>query len=287
MSSADQHPPTTTPTGTIRGRRRVPFWDNARFACVVLVVIGHGTQRLIYDSDISYAFYLWIYAFHMPAFAIISGYFSKSASPTKRQMARVITDILVPYVIFEGLWTLTKWLVEGRADPNLTQPSWTLWFLLALGIFRLILPYLALLRWPLLWTILVSVGAGYLPNVGATFSLARTLGFLPFFALGWWLRTNGDAIYGTRPWDRTDGTTGEGHDVRFTTRDGAVYAIVCGTPSSDGVALDVAPAPGAEVHLLGHDAPLPWAAVGDGCAVTLPGRPADAPALTLRISEVA
>ena len=46
-------------------------------------------------------------------------------------MARVITDILVPYVIFEAVWTLTKWLVEGQANPNLTQPSWTLWFLLA------------------------------------------------------------------------------------------------------------------------------------------------------------
>ena len=76
MSSAEQHPPVTASTGVVaRPRRRVPFWDNARFACIVLVVIGHGTQRLIYDSDVSYAFYLWVYAFHMPAFAIISGYF--------------------------------------------------------------------------------------------------------------------------------------------------------------------------------------------------------------------
>ena len=103
-------------------------------------------------------------------------------------MARVITDILVPYVIFEGLWTLTKWIVEGQANPNLTEPSWTLWFLLALGIFRLVLPYLALLRWPLLWTVVISIGAGYLPNIDSTFSLSRTLGLLPFFTLGWWLR---------------------------------------------------------------------------------------------------
>jgi len=189
MSSAAQHPPVTSSTGAVaRPRRRVPFWDNARFACIVLVVVGHGTQRLIYDSDISYAFYLWVYAFHMPAFAIISGYFSKAGSPTKRQMARVITDILVPYVIFEGLWTLTKWLVEGRADPNLTKPSWTLWFLLALGIFRLVLPYLALLRWPLAWALAISIGVGYMTNVDSTFSLSRTLGLLFFFTLGWWLR---------------------------------------------------------------------------------------------------
>lgn len=171
-----------------RPRRRVPFWDNARYACIVLVVLGHAIQRLIYESDISFAFYLALYAFHMPAFAIISGYFSKSSSPTKTQMARVITDILLPYLIFEVLWTVTKWIVEGQANPNLTTPSWTLWFLLALGIFRLVLPYLALLRWPLLWAVVISIGAGYLPNVDSTFSLSRTLGLLPFFALGWWLR---------------------------------------------------------------------------------------------------
>lgn len=181
---------TTNPaTGTVqKPRKRVPFWDNARYACIVLVVLGHAIQRLTYDSDIALAAYLALYAFHMPAFAIISGYFSKSGSPTRVQMARVITDILLPYVIFEFLWTLTKWLVEGQADPNFTKPSWTLWFLLALGIFRLVLPYLALLRWPLLWTVIISIGVGYLPNVDSTFSLSRTLGLLPFFALGWWLR---------------------------------------------------------------------------------------------------
>ncbi len=183
--------PASGSTGTsavARPRRRVPFWDNARFACIVLVVLGHATQRLTYDSDVALGLYLLVYAFHMPAFAMISGYFSKAGAPTRRQMARVITDILVPYVIFEAVWTLTKWVVEGSANPNLTQPSWTLWFLLALGIFRLVLPYLALLRWPLLWTVVISVGVGYLPNIDSTFALTRTLGLLPFFTLGWWLR---------------------------------------------------------------------------------------------------
>ncbi|WP_426324663.1 acyltransferase family protein [Microbacterium sp. E-13] len=192
----------TAPTGSIaRPRKRTPFWDNARFACIVLVVLGHAVQRLTYDSDIALSLYLLIYAFHMPAFAVISGYFSKSDAPTRTQMARVITDILLPYVIFEGVWTLTKWLVEGQANPNLTQPSWTLWFLLALGIFRVILPYLALLRWPLLWTVVISIGAGYLPNIDSTFSLSRTLGLLPFFTLGWWLRDH-DVVTRLRLLDR-------------------------------------------------------------------------------------
>lgn len=192
------------PSAPTRPRRRVPFWDNARFACIVLVVLGHATQRLTYDSDVALALYLLVYAFHMPAFAIISGYFSKAGAPGRRQMARVITDILLPYLIFETLWTITKFLVEGQANPNPTQPSWTLWFLLALGIFRLVLPYLALLRWPLLWTFVISIGVGYLPNIDSTLSLSRTLGLLFFFTLGWWLREHDVVdrlrLLRSRPW---------------------------------------------------------------------------------------
>jgi len=135
---------------------------------------------------------------------------------------------------------------------------------------------------------IVAHGGNLLLNVGPTAD-----GVIPWvqaqrlLALGWWLHTNGDAIYGTRPWGHTDGTTGEGHDVRYTTRDGAVFAIVCGTPSSHVVELDATPAPGAEVCLLGHDVPLRWDATGTGCRVILPARPADAPALALRLSSVA
>ena len=133
----------------------------------------------------------------------------------------------------------------------------------------------------------VAHGGNLLLNVGPTAD-----GTIPWvqaqrlLALGWWLRTNGEAIYGSRPWTRAEGQTAEGHPVRFTTRDGAVYAIICDTPTSDVIDLDVRPAPGADVHLLGHDAPLPWSTTRAGCRVTLPGRPAEAPALTLRLSRV-
>src|SRR3990170_911484 len=85
------------------GRPRVPLWDNARFLCVALVVIGHGIQRLTADSNNALIVYLFIYAFHMPAFAMISGYFSKAGPPTARQIRKVITDILIPYFIMETI----------------------------------------------------------------------------------------------------------------------------------------------------------------------------------------
>jgi fucose 4-O-acetylase-like acetyltransferase len=184
---------TTVPDAAMHGasptpKRRVPLWDNARFLCVTLVVIGHGVQRLTADSNNALAVYLFIYAFHMPAFAMISGYFSKAGAPTARQMKKVLTDILLPYVIMQSIWSVVQFLVEGSTNANPTTPHWTLWFLLALGIFRLVLPYLALVRFPLLWSVLFSVGVGYVNNVDSTFSLSRAIGILPFFVLGWQVR---------------------------------------------------------------------------------------------------
>src|SRR5690606_37214424 len=127
MSSAPQTPTGAAIGDIARPRRRVPFWDNARYACIVLVALGHAIQRLTYDSDIAMPLYLSFYPFLVPAFAIIAGDLSTSAPPSPAQTARVITDILLADVMFELLWTLTKWVFEGQAKPNLTQPSWTLW----------------------------------------------------------------------------------------------------------------------------------------------------------------
>ncbi|MDJ0334619.1 acyltransferase family protein [Salinibacterium sp. G-O1] len=169
-------------------KKRVPMWDNARFLAVTLVVVGHSIQRLTGASDSAYVVYLLIYSFHMPAFAVISGYFSKPGPPNASQMKRVLTDILLPYFIMEAIWTVVQFVVTGSQDFNPTKASWTLWFLLALAIFRLVLPYLALVRFPLLLSVVLSIGVGYFSNVDSTFSLSRAIGILPFFVLGWQLK---------------------------------------------------------------------------------------------------
>ncbi|GMA93729.1 hypothetical protein GCM10025881_05530 [Pseudolysinimonas kribbensis] len=173
---------------TPRAKVRVPFWDNARFVTVALVVMGHAIQRQTSDSDAALALYLFVYAFHMPAFAIISGYFSKASPPSSRQILKILSDIVVPYVIFQSIWSAVQWIVEGNTNVDLAQPHWTLWFLLSLAVFRILMPYLVLLRFPLAWAVILSVAVGYSPGVDSTFSLARTVGILPFFVLGWQLR---------------------------------------------------------------------------------------------------
>jgi alpha-L-fucosidase len=66
--------------------------------------------------------------------------------------------------------------------------------------------------------------------------------------IGAWLQTNGEAIYGTRPWKvygEGPAEVVEGHlserqnadnsekDIRFTTKDGNLYALVLDTPTED------------------------------------------------------
>ncbi|HSP53186.1 MAG TPA: acyltransferase family protein [Cryobacterium sp.] len=168
--------------------QRVPLWDNARWIAITLVVVGHAILKLISESDVAYEFYLFIYAFHVPLFVAVSGYFARSGPLGTRQLHRLVTDIVLPYVIFETIWTVVRWLLGGEFRLDYSSPSWTLWFLIAILVWRLALPFLVLLRHPVIISVIISVGAGYFDSIDSTFALSRTLGLLPFFVFGWQLR---------------------------------------------------------------------------------------------------
>jgi fucose 4-O-acetylase-like acetyltransferase len=169
-------------------KRRVPLWDNARWIAITLMVIGHAILKLIDNSDVAYEVYLFIYAFHVPLFVAVSGYFARSGPAGTRQLHRLLTDIVFPYVVFETIWTVVRWLLGGDFWLDFSTASWTLWFLIALLVWRLMLPFLVLLRYPLLISIAISIGAGYVESIDSTFALSRALGLLPFFVFGWKLR---------------------------------------------------------------------------------------------------
>ncbi|MDH6531793.1 fucose 4-O-acetylase-like acetyltransferase [Aurantimicrobium minutum] len=167
--------------------QRVALWDNARFGAIALMVAGHALTKMVGENDAAFTLYVFIYAFHVPVFVAVSGYFTKGTAPDDRRIRSVFTDILVPYVIFELIWSVVYFLYNGNYRLDLTRASWTLWFLLALAVWRILLPYLVALKYPLLISIVISIEAGYFP-IDQTFSAARVLGFLPFFVFGWQLR---------------------------------------------------------------------------------------------------
>lgn len=99
-------------------------------------------------------------------------------------------------------------------------------------------------------------------------------------ALGAWLRTNGEAIYGTRPWRRAEGDTREGPPLRFTRRDGRVYAIALAAPPGDTLTLRDLSA--RAVRLLGHG-PLAARAEGGDLRIAWPPGLAPSPAWALEL----
>jgi fucose 4-O-acetylase-like acetyltransferase len=169
-------------------RKRVPLWDNARWIAITLVVIGHGILPLIAEDDAAYSVYLFIYSFHVAVFVTVSGYFAKSGPPTSRSLRQVLTDIVFPYFIFETIWTVIRFLLGGEFDLDYSTASWTLWFLIALAAWRIALPYLVLLRFPLTIAVIISIAAGYTEAIDSTLAMSRTFGMFAFFVFGWKLR---------------------------------------------------------------------------------------------------
>jgi alpha-L-fucosidase len=90
-------------------------------------------------------------------------------------------------------------------------------------------------------------------------------------ALGAWMHQNGEAIYGTQPWTRAVGQSTEGIGVRFTQKNGYLYAILLGKPKQTELILQgVKARPRTAIHLLGYGQPLQWSADGENLKVKLP-----------------
>ena len=148
----------------------------------------------------------------------------------------------------------------------------------------------------------VSKNGNLLLNIGP-----RSDGTIPeaaqqtLLAIGTWLDTNGEAIYATRPWTQF----GEGPtvvpsgsfeekdlkpftaaDFRFTTRDGFLYAIELGWPTTNEAVIHALPSTGPAVQtvsLLGYTQPLTWHQQPDGLHITLPTTPAGKFAYSFKI----
>ncbi|MEJ8764476.1 acyltransferase family protein [Oceanobacillus sp. HCA-5259] len=168
---------------------RNAYFDNARTILIFLVVFGHLIQPFATDSLGMNTLYTWVYIFHMPAFILISGFFARGAGDSK-YIWKLVNKLLLPYLIFQMLYTGYYYLI-GKADwqASLFYPQWSLWFLISLFCWHILLEQFKKLK-PMLGisiALLIGIVVGYFGEIGHTLSLSRTFVFFPFFLIGYWL----------------------------------------------------------------------------------------------------
>ncbi|WP_051217995.1 acyltransferase family protein [Nocardioides insulae] len=165
---------------------RDPWFDNAKMALVTLVVVGHALT-LLPDTALNEHLYDFVYAWHVPAFVLVTGYLSRRFDYSRGSLLKLIRTVAVPYLVFETAFALFRIYVGGETLDNLyADPHWPLWYLSALFFWRLLTPLFARLPgrpWlPVSVAVLVSLISGLW--AGQTLDLARVFGLLPFFVLG-------------------------------------------------------------------------------------------------------
>ncbi|MQA86522.1 MAG: acyltransferase family protein [Streptosporangiales bacterium] len=170
-----------------RGGRRDPYFDNAKFLAILLVVAGHALGPLE-DARFVGAEHLFVWTFHMPVFIVIAGYFSRTFPSSPEKVRRLIGALAVPYLVFDVVYSLVGHWIGGywggdKFVLSPLSPYFVTWFLLALLVWRLSTPVWQQLRWPLPVAVGISMMAGAL-EVTPDRSFGRILGLLPFFVLG-------------------------------------------------------------------------------------------------------
>ena len=181
------------------GQSRDSIIDGIKYILISLVVFGHVKQFTVFDhnsisvSVVGYTIHS-IYLFHMPLFIIISGYFSRQKD--NRSFKESMLKLIRVYLFFQLLWILID-ILNGQSITweRFFYPSFTLWYLHCLVIWRCILQYIpvhVLNNFYLVIgiSLLVSMLGGFIP-VSNFLALQRTMTFMPLFFLGFYAKQNG------------------------------------------------------------------------------------------------
>ena len=109
-------------------------------ALVLLVVVGHS-WTLLPHTALNDHLYDFLYAWHVPAFVLVTGYLSRSFAWSATGMWQLVRTVVVPYVLFECAWRCSASTSAARSWTTCSRdPHWPMWYLSALFFWRLLTP---------------------------------------------------------------------------------------------------------------------------------------------------
>lgn len=170
---------------------RESLFDNIKAVMLILVAMGHTLDPFITSQDSLFRYIMqYIYLFHMPMFAFVTGYFTKDGQKARETAVR---KVLIPYLLIQSVYILAAliFMYAGAASynddvfkPSILLPTSPMYYLLCVFIWKLMVRDLQRLRFPMILSVLAGVFISIIENdefhigVGASFSL------LIFFVLG-------------------------------------------------------------------------------------------------------
>lgn len=179
-------------------KKREYYFDNAKFMLISLVVFGHFLRSFIADSELINSLYKVIYTFHMPAFILVSGYFAKGFNK-KGYISKIIKKLILPYLIFQVIYSVFYFYLnkESSFQVDPLKPHWSLWFLISLFSWNLMLYLFTKYRavYSISAALIIGLLVGYTDFISSYLSLSRTFVFFPLFLIGYYLKREHFSIF--------------------------------------------------------------------------------------------
>ena len=159
--------------------KREAFFDNYKALLIICVVIAHFLNHFKPEFPIARVVRIYIYFFHVPAFAFISGHFAR-----KKDLKILSKQFIFPFILFQLVYYGMYQLIDHNVHFSLTSPYFTLWYIVALFFWRIAFNYLEHIRFLLPISIGLALCIGFLPDRFDYFSIYRIVSFFPFFVMG-------------------------------------------------------------------------------------------------------
>ncbi|MEG2297346.1 MAG: hypothetical protein RSC13_06905 [Clostridium sp.] len=167
------------------------LFDNIKAVMLFLVVIGHILDPFIVSEHSLYRYLMqYIYLFHMPMFAFVTGYFSKNIEKSRET---AVKKVLVPYVFWQILYIATAlfFMKMGLANyntdvfkPSILLPTSPLYYLLCVFIWKVFIKDIQSLRHPICFSALAGLAVSLVFDRAFHIGWGACFSLLIFFVLG-------------------------------------------------------------------------------------------------------